>query len=103
MKRNFKLWDMTVRTYEDASRQEDAYRDVEIEFNSGSTKMFRIWETMYDIAKHEFYHGNGFRFIVAYELSLDALQGGYVQHQHKTHVNLSNVCRIKVIEKVNGQ
>jgi len=103
MKRNYKLWDMTVQTYEVSSKEDDAYRDVEIEFSGGSTKMFRIWESMYEIAKHEFYHGDGARFIVGYELTLDTLEGVLQMHQHKTHINLSNVCRLKVIEKVNGE
>jgi hypothetical protein len=103
MKRNYKLWDMTVQTYEVSSKDDDAYRYVEIEFSGGSTKLYKIWESMYDIAKHEFYHGDGLRFIVGYELSLDTIAGGYAQHEHKTHINLSNVCRLKVIEKFDGQ
>ena len=103
MKTNYKLWDLTVKTYEISQKGDEAYRDVEIEFSGGSTKMFRIWESMYDIAKHEFYHGDGKRFIVGYELTLDTVEGKFAMHQHKTHINLTNVCRLKVIEKVNGQ
>jgi len=101
--KDYKMWDMTVQTYEVSSKADDAYRHVEIEFNGGSIKMYKIWESMYSIAKHEFYHGDGLRFIVGYELQLDTIKGEFIQHEHKTHINLSSVCRLKVIEKINGQ
>lgn len=74
------------------------YRDVEILFNNCSDPIrYRVYESMYQRSQDSFYADTPkFFWIVGYELFMQT------PSEEKTHINLANVCSIKVIDKKEG-
>lgn len=75
---------------------QSGYRDVMINFPSGESRVYRVYESMYDRAKDLFYGSSSFDFIVGYEM----MQG--TPDTHKSYINLKNVCYLRVLKKCNG-